>query len=209
MSAIFTTYALPIIQSILASRVDDSLGDWVKNSTDANQGAFNQILMESFVAAVKRVNGESPKIIKEHVDELFDECRDLVIADIRQMETPQIPAYIDDNLYHAFSEELNKRGDAIPAINHELLEEIAKRSADSMKVIQGIGKELSSLKNSTDEILKISKGLMSKSGLSACKIVPYVDGVELKLPEILSDRTALVDVLLETLIKKNAIVLYA
>lgn len=209
MSAIFTTYALPIIQSILASRVDDSLGDWVKNSTDANQGAFNQILMESFVAAVKRVKGESPKIIKEHVDELFDECRDLVIADIRQMETPQIPAYIDDNLYHAFSEELNKRGDAIPAINHELLEEIAKRSADSMKVIQGIGKELSSLKNSTDEILKISKGLMSKSGLSACKIVPYVDGVELKLPEILSDRTALVDVLLETLIKKNAIVLYA
>ena len=50
---------------------------------------------------------------------------------------------------------------------------------------------------------------MSKSGLSACKIVPYVGNEELKMPEILSNRTPLIDALFKILIKEKAIVLYA
>lgn len=209
MSSLITTYALPIIQSILASRIDGTLEDWVKDSADTSQCAFNQILMESFISAVKRIKGDSPKIIKEHIDELFDECRDLVIADIRQMESPQIPSYIGNDLYNAFVEELNKRADAVPSINHELLEEIAKRSDNLMKIIQNFGKEVSSLKANADKILQISRGLMSKSGLSACKIVPYVGNEELKMPELLTHRTPLIDALLKILIKEKAIVLYA
>lgn len=114
--------------------------------------------MESFISAVKRIKGDSPKIIKQHIDALFDECRDLVIDDIRQMESPQIPSYIGNDLYNAFAEELNKRADAVPSINHELLEEIAKRSDNLMKIIQNFGKEVSSLKANADKILQISRG---------------------------------------------------
>ena len=119
--------------------------------------------MESFISAVKRIKGDSPKIVKEHIDELFDECRDLVIADIRQMESPQIPSYIGNDLYNAFVEELNKRADAVPSINHELLEEIAKRSDNLMKIIQNFGKEESSLKANADKILQISRGSWRRS----------------------------------------------
>ena len=63
-----------------------------------------------------------------------------------------------DDLYNAFVEELNKRADAVPSINHELLEEIAKRSDDLMKIIQNFGKEVSSLKANADKILQISRG---------------------------------------------------
>lgn len=58
MSSLITIYVLPIIQSILTSRIDGILEDWVKDSADTDQCAFNQILMESSISAVKRIKGK-------------------------------------------------------------------------------------------------------------------------------------------------------
>lgn len=209
MGAIFTAYALPILQSILASRIDTAMQDWIKDSDGSDCSFFNQVLMESFVTAVKRVEGDAPKIIKEHVDELFDECRELVLENIRRMETPKIPAYIKGELYKAFVEELNKRADAIPSINRVLLENIAKQSDTCMTIILSIGKNLEEIKKANAEILKISKALMNTAGMTTWKIIPYVGDVDFKLPDILSPRTVLINCLLDTLLKDKVIYLYA
>lgn len=209
MSAIFSTYALPIIQSILASRIDSTMQDWIKKSISSDDSAFHQILMESFVSAVRRVVGDTPKIVKEQTEEQFDECRELILENIRQMEVPRIPAYINENLYNAFVEELNKRADAIPSINRVLLEKLVKQSDACMTIIQSIGKNLEEIKKANDEILQTTRTLMKKTGMTSCNIIPYVDDTHFNLPAILSLRSVLVSHLFDSLLREKAIFLYA
>ena len=59
------TFGLPILQSIIAARIDSTLNDWVKRDDSAEEGRFNHIMKAAFVKAVKRIKGDNPKIIKD------------------------------------------------------------------------------------------------------------------------------------------------
>ena len=39
-----TTYVLPILQSIIASRMDSSMNDWAKIENNSDEGKFNLII---------------------------------------------------------------------------------------------------------------------------------------------------------------------
>lgn len=40
MMTFMTTYILPVLQSIIASRMDAALDDWVKNEETSDEGRF-------------------------------------------------------------------------------------------------------------------------------------------------------------------------
>lgn len=99
MIAELTTYVLPILQSIIASRMDSSMNDWAKIENNSDEGKFNLIMKKAFIAAVEKVKGCSPKIIKDNVDELFDDCRDAVLQEILSTEPVHVKAYVEEKLY--------------------------------------------------------------------------------------------------------------
>ena len=209
MMAFMTTYILPILQSIIACRMDAALDDWAKKEDTSDEGRFCQLMKQAFVAAVKKVKGDSPKTVKDNVDELFDECRADIVAEIQTMEPAQVKAYVGETLYNAFKTELENNIEAIPYINKTLLENIQKQSKDFESKLQELCEKTSDIQKSTKVILGITKKLMGEKGLSACKIVPYTDKTPIILPTICSKRCILEDEL-ESLLKTNkSLVLYA
>lgn len=209
MMTFMTTYILPVLQSIIASRMDAALYDWVKKEEASDEGRFCQIMKQAFVAAVKKVKGDSPKTVKDNVDELFDECRADIVAEIQTMEPAQVKAYVGETLYNAFKTELENNIEAIPYINKTHLENIQKQSKDFESKLQELCEKTSDIQKSTKVILGITKKLMGEKGLSACKIVPYTDKTPILLPTICSKRCILEDEL-ESLLKTNkSLVLYA
>lgn len=114
MTAFISTLGLPILQSIIASRMDSAMDEWVKQDDASNEGRFCQIMKQAFIAAVKKVKGDTPKMVKDHVDELFDECRNAIVEEFQTMQPAKVKAYVGEDLYNAFKEELEKNSDAIP-----------------------------------------------------------------------------------------------
>lgn len=206
---LLSTYGLPILQSILAARIDSSLNDWVKSDDSLEGGRFNQIMKTAFIKAVKRIKGDSPKIVKDNVDELFDECRGLVLEEIRSREPAQVMAYIEEDLYNAFKEELENCSEAIPYINRTLLEEILSKTDKYVSLIHSIHENTLAIKKATSEILAISKNLMSGSGLTACKIVAWAGENRILLPSLCAGRSQLIDELAVRLNSEKCLVLYA
>lgn len=204
-----TTYVLPILQSIIASRMDSSMNDWAKIENNSDEGKFNLIMKKAFIAAVEKVKGCSPKIIKDNVDELFDDCRDAVLQEILSTEPVHVKAYVEEKLYVAFKNELENCEEAIPFINKAILTAIQQQSSILYKNIQTLQEKDSDIQKATESILKITKKIMGEKGFSACKIIPYIDKTPISLPRLCSDRHSLIDEL-ETLLKTNkALILYA
>ena len=209
MMAFMTTYILPVLQSIIASRMYSALDDWVRKENTSDEGRFCQMMKQAFVAAVKKVKGDSPKTIKDNVDELFDICSADIVKELQTMEPAQVMAYVGETLYNAFKTELENNIEAIPYINKTLLENIQKQSKDFESKLQDLSEKTSDIQNSTKVILGITQKLMGEKGLSACKIFPYTDKTAILLPTICSKRCTLEDEL-ESLLKTNkALVLYA
>lgn len=206
---LISTLVLPILQSIIASRMDSAMDEWAKHDGDSNEGRFCKIMKQTFIAAVKKVKGDSPKVLKEHVDELFDECCDAILEEIQTMQPAKIKAYIDVELYNAFKEELEKNSDAIPYINETLLKAILQQSKVFEDKLQVLCEKVSEMQNTTESILGITQKLMGGKGLSVCKIVPYTDKTPIVLPTICSERCTLVDELESLLTTKKSLVLYA
>ena len=209
MLATILSLSLPILQSIIAARIDSTLNDWVKRDDSAEDGRFNHIMKAAFVKAVKRIKGDSPKIIKDNVDALFEECRELVLEEIRGREPAHVMAYIEGELYNAFKEELENCGEAIPHINKTLLEEILGKADKYGSIIESIHQNTLVIRNATSEILGISQKLMSGSGMAAYQIVAWAGENRIKLPAICSGRSQLVDELAERLKAEKSMVLYA
>ena len=106
MLATILSLSLPILQSIIAARIDSTLNDWVKSDDSAEDGRFYHIMKVAFVKAVRRIKGDNPKIIKDNVDALFEECRELVLEEIRSREPAHVMSYIQVELYKAFKKNL-------------------------------------------------------------------------------------------------------
>lgn len=205
----FTTYILPIIQSILASKISSTMDDWLKSSDDSDINRFNQIMKQCFIAAVKKVKGDMPVTVKDNVNELFDECRDLVLNEIRGMVPAKIPAYIEKDLYNAFKDELEKCDEAIPRINNVLLQEIQNHSSSNSKAIQNLSQNVISIKQTVENIQTIAQGLAENMGLPDCSIIPYTESQQICLPQLCSERPQLVAELANKLKEDHSIVLYA
>lgn len=209
MTAFISTLGLPILQSIIASRMDSAMDEWVKQDDASNEGRFCQIMKQAFIAAVKKVKGDTPKMVKDHVDELFDECRNAIVEEFQTMQPAKVKAYVGEDLYNAFKEELEKNSDAIPYINENLLITILQQSKNFVDKIQELCERTAEIQKSTESILAITQKIMGGKGLSVSKIVPYTDKTPIVLPSIFSERHSLVDEL-ESLLKANkALVLYA
>lgn len=178
MMAFMTTYILPVLQSIIASRMYSALDDWVRKENTSDEGRFCQMMKQAFVAAVKKVKGDSPKTIKDNVDELFDICSADIVKELQTMEPAQVMAYVGETLYNAFKTELENNIEAIPYINKTLLENIQKQSKDFESKLQDLSEKTSDIQNSTKVILGITQKLMGEKGLSACKIFH----IQTKLP---------------------------
>lgn len=209
MSALITTYALPILQSIIASRMDSGMAYWAKSADASDEGRFCQIMKRAFINAVKKVKGDTPKVVKDSVDELFDECRDALMKELCTMEPAQVAAYVSTGLYEAFKAELENTDEAIPYINETLLKSIQQQTIGFDGKLRELCRRTSVIESSTAEILAISRRLMNDKGLSACSIIPYIEGVPFVLPELCSERPVLVSAMAIKLRKDKALVLYA
>lgn len=210
MSALITTYALPILQSIIASRIDSVMDRWAKSGDAASdEGRFCQIMKRAFINAVKKVKGDTPKVVKDSVDELFDECRDALMKELCTMEPAQVAAYVSRDLYEAFKAELENTDEAIPYINEALLKSIQQQTIGFDGKLRELCRRTSVIESSTAEILAVSRRLMGGQGLSACSIIPYIEGVPFVLPELCSERSALISEMTSRLRTEKALVLYA
>ena len=140
-----TTYVLPILQSIIASRMDSSMNDWAKIENNSDEGKFNLIMKKAFIVVVEKIKGCSPKIIKDNVDELFDDCRDAVLQEILSTEPVHVKAYVEEKLYVAFKNELENCEKAIPFINKAILTAIQQQSSIFYKNIQTLQEKASDI----------------------------------------------------------------
>lgn len=202
-------YVLPILQSILAGKMDAAADEWAQISDSSDKGKFCLIMKKAFISAVKKVKGDSPKIVKDNLDELFDDCRILALEEIRLLNPVKVKAYFETDLFNAFKAELLNTEEAIPYINKTLLEEILKNNKSFINFVEKIERKTDDIQKVASEILSISKKLISGKGVSACRIIPYVEGVPIEIPKVCAHREKLIFELKEQLLDNKCIVLYA
>lgn len=75
--------ALPVLQSILASRMDEALRDLAADNT---MPSFEKAMKEAFVEAVKKVKGDAPKTVQIALEDEYGYYREALLKDVRTFQ---------------------------------------------------------------------------------------------------------------------------
>ena len=198
---------LPVLQSIIGSRCNDSLNEWIND--DKYEGdPFRKIMMDAFCAAVSRVKGDAPIIQQDYLKEDFDAYLDYISQELIKLKPGQRISYIEEDLYNAFKEEVLKRQDALEHVNLLLAQECLRVSAANHSLIEDFGKDIKSIKDDTSYLVAVAANSAAMSGFSACRIVDATN-INCSIPDIHTKREQLITDLKTRLVQNNAILLYS
>lgn len=190
MIELLTILALPVLQSILAAKIDEALKEF---SSENGIPSFEKAMKEAFIEAVKAAKGEAPKTVQIALEEEYQDCRDALLKELRTMQPADKKAYIDGNLLDNFRNCLLQKKEAFAHINMECLKAVYDK-------LNNVASEVAGIK-------EVCKALQLKGGLKSYELSLAVTDI-CKIPSIYSKRETVVREMKDILFREHSIIIY-
>lgn len=190
MVGLLKLLAFPVLQSILASRMDEALRDLAADNT---MPSFEKAMKEAFVEAVKKVKGDAPKTVQIALEDEYGYYREALLEDVRTFQPAAKKAYIEDSLLETFRNCLLAKKEAFAHVNKECLKALYDK--------------LCSIASDVAGVKEVCNALLLRCGLGSYEVSLAVTDI-CKIPSIYSKREAVVREMKAILFREHSIIIY-